>query len=136
MANKDFEIAEMMSQISRRIYRRSRQLPIAPHQSRALRLIAHGDVRPARLAEALGITPRAVTDVVDALSDARLVTVGQDPTDRRAKVISITDTGRRHLKDVQTARADIASELLDVLDPKEKESLAAVLKKIMENAGA
>lgn len=136
MANKDFEIAEMMSQISRRIYRRSRQLPIAPHQSRALRLIAHGDVRPARLAEALGITPRAVTDVVDALSDARLVTVGQDPTDRRAKVISITDTGRRHLEDVQTARADIASELLDVLDPKEKESLAAVLKKIMENSGA
>lgn len=136
MANKDFEIAEMMSQISRRIYRRSRQLPIAPHQSRALRLIAHGDVRPARLAEALGITPRAVTDVVDALSDARLVTVGQDPTDRRAKVISITDTGRRHLEDVQTARADIASELLDVLDPQEKESLATVLKKIMENAGA
>lgn len=135
MANKDFEIAEMMSQISRTIYRRSRQLPLAPHQSRALRLIAQDDVRPARLAEALGITPRAVTDVVDALSDARLVTARQDRADRRAKVISITDAGQRHLKNVQAARADIASELLNSLDPKEKESLAIMLKKVIDNAG-
>lgn len=131
MANKDFEIAEMMSQISRTIYRRSRQLPLAPHQSRALRIIAAGDVRPARLAESLGVTPRAVTDVVDALSDARLVAVAQDPADRRAKVITITDAGRKHLADVQDARAEIAGELLSTLDSQEKELLGQLLRRVL-----
>lgn len=132
MASKDFEIAEMMSQISRTIYRRSRQLPLAPHQSRALRIIATGDVRPARLAEALGVTPRAVTDVVDALSDARLVAVEQDPADRRAKVITITDAGLKHLADVQDARAEIAGELLSTLDPQEKDLLGQLLRRVLE----
>jgi len=47
------------------------------------------------LAEALGVTPRAVTGLVDALVDSRLVTREPHPADRRAALVTFTDEGEQ-----------------------------------------
>lgn len=48
------------------------------------------------LSEELGVTPRNVTALVDALEEEGLVRRADHPTDRRATVIELTPTGRGH----------------------------------------
>lgn len=124
----------MVSQISRQIKRSSRQLPLAPHQMRALRIIAEGDVRPARLAEQLQITPRAVTDVVDALTAEGLVATAPDPADRRAKIVTATDAGISHLEATRQARARISQRMFGALSPAEQEELYTLLSRVLEDS--
>jgi DNA-binding MarR family transcriptional regulator len=52
-----------------------------------------GPVRQRVLAEALKVTARAVTGLVDALADDGLVTREPHPTDRRATLVTLTPTG-------------------------------------------
>jgi DNA-binding MarR family transcriptional regulator len=47
------------------------------------------------LADALGVTPRNVTGLVDGLEAAGLVQRAPDPNDRRALVVSLTAAGQR-----------------------------------------
>lgn len=54
----------------------------------------HGPSTQQALAEALGVTPRAVTGLVDALADAGFVTREPHPGDRRATLVTFTNTQR------------------------------------------
>ncbi len=47
------------------------------------------------LAEALGVSARNVTGLVDALVETGFVRRGPHPTDRRATLVSLTDPGPR-----------------------------------------
>lgn len=131
---ESFELGEMTTQLARLIRRRSRQLPLAPHQHRALRIIAHQPIRPAQLADALSVTPRAITDVADALVEQGLISVGADPTDRRAKLLTISPRGAEYLESTRAARAQIASELFGTLSPDEREQLGALLQRVLAAA--
>src|SRR5581483_12257195 len=46
-------------------------------------------------ADALKVTPRAITGLVDALAAGRLVTREQHPSDRRATLVTLTAEGKR-----------------------------------------
>jgi DNA-binding MarR family transcriptional regulator len=54
-----------------------------------------GPVTQRVLAEALKVTPRAVTGLVDALVGGGLVTRESHPTDRRATLVTLTTEGKR-----------------------------------------
>lgn len=134
MPNTPATLGELTQLLSRIIRHRSRRLPLAPHQARALHTIAREPIRPARLAEILHVTPRAVTDVVESLVRSRLVTVESDPADRRAKIVTATDRADELLADVHRARADIAAELFSALTPAEQEHLHELLQKVADSA--
>jgi DNA-binding MarR family transcriptional regulator len=53
-----------------------------------------GPVPQRVLAEALKVTPRAVTGLVDALADDGLVTREEHPGDRRATLVTLTARGK------------------------------------------
>jgi MarR family transcriptional regulator for hemolysin len=53
-----------------------------------------GEPRQTTLAEAVGIEGPSLVRLLDQLEAAGLVVRKEDPTDRRAKVLSLTDTGR------------------------------------------
>lgn len=53
-----------------------------------------GEPRQNTLAEALGIEGPSLVRLLDQLETAGLVLRKEDPTDRRAKVLSLTSTGR------------------------------------------
>lgn len=79
---------------------------LAPHQARALRVIAaEGALRPGVLAERLRVTPRSVTEVVDALIERGLVNRDTDPTDRRAMVLTLTPAGDALADEIRACRA-------------------------------
>ncbi|KQT45504.1 MarR family transcriptional regulator [Methylobacterium sp. Leaf456] len=53
-----------------------------------------GEPRQTALAEAVGIEGPSLVRLLDQLEAAGLALRKEDPTDRRAKVLSLTDTGR------------------------------------------
>lgn len=82
------------------------------------------------LADHLRIVARSATDIVDSLEAANLVTREDDPADRRAVLVSLTDEGRTRLDAIDSARRAVASELFDNLDSAERTELQRILGKI------
>ncbi len=104
---------------------------LSPHQLRALRVIsANEPLRLNTLAENLRITPRSVTEVVDALSDRGLVERAPDPADRRATTVSTTADGRHLLHDVERAGRADSAQFFGRLTGEERRQLATLLAKL------
>ncbi len=68
------------------------------------------------LSDALDVTPRAVTALVDRLESDNLVRRCQHPTDRRSTVVQLTATGRRTCREMRAGYRLLAEELLGSLD--------------------
>ena len=107
---------------------------LAPHQARALRVIAkEGQIRPGVLAERLRVTPRSVTEVVDALIRQDLVSRELDPSDRRAMIIELTPAGHTMAGEIsERRRAHTESVLGGALTADEERQLVALLHKLAE----
>jgi len=91
---------------------------MSPARARLVGILhCSGSQTMAALAEALEVTPRNITGLVDGLEAEGLLARRADPADRRATVIELTATGRRwadrHLgpltKAVAAAFADLSS---------------------------
>lgn len=81
-----------------------------------------GAVRQGLIADEIGVEGPSLVRVIDTLERDGLVTRVCDPTDRRAKMVALTDAGKRKAAEIEvilgTLRgeltADIAPEHLDV----------------------
>jgi len=107
---------------------------ISPHQARALAVIAEQDPELPRLgvvAERLRITPRAATEVVDALEDLGYVERRADPTDRRAVALALTKEGRAAQRRFRAARDAAGAEYFASLSDAERERLTALLQGVV-----
>ena len=106
---------------------------IAPHQARALRLIAAaGSVRPGRIAEELRITARSASDVVDTLEARGLVSRRADPTDRRAVVVEPTRDGFTMADDLLASRRTAGASFFAPLTPHQQRQLATLLTRLLD----
>lgn len=115
---------------------------LSPHQERGLLALARAarraapdddpaGVRVSHLASHLGIAPRSATEVADALETAGLVTRSPDPTDRRAVLLSLTDTGRRTVAEVRDRRRAAAEEAMSTLSPEDRAELRRILRQLL-----
>jgi DNA-binding MarR family transcriptional regulator len=83
------QLADLLQRLTRRLRRAhaDRLVPfgLTPAQERALRIITRSEEPPRMtdLADHLGIVPRSVTTVIDALEEAGLVRREIDPHNRR-----------------------------------------------------
>lgn len=108
---------------------------LSPHQLRALRVISSNEPLHLReLADYLRISPRSVTEVVDALTDRELVERAPDPTDRRATTVSTTAAGRQLLCDVERAGQADVGDFFGRLTASERRQLAGLLGKLTADA--
>ncbi|MGC4154900.1 MAG: MarR family transcriptional regulator [Propionicimonas sp.] len=96
----------------------ARSGPFADHrlsrsQTEALFLIAHGrhPTTPGSVADALGLTAGAVTQLVDGLRQQGLVTTGTNPDDARSRVLTLTDRAAAQL-------ATFENEVIASLSPR------------------
>src|SRR6202046_1367064 len=93
------QLADLLQRQIRRLRRaqahRLAPLGLTPGQERALRIITRSEepLRMTELADRLGIVPRSVTTVIDALEEAGLVRREIDPHKRRAIRLHLTDRG-------------------------------------------
>ncbi|OAH16606.1 MarR family winged helix-turn-helix transcriptional regulator [Streptomyces jeddahensis] len=84
------------------------------------------------LSARLGYDPSAIVGLVDDLERAGFVERRPSPDDRRSRVVVLTDDGRAFLRDTDEAGLRVTNDLLQPLDPAERETLHALLLRIAE----
>jgi DNA-binding MarR family transcriptional regulator len=101
-------------------------------------LHCNGPRKMADLADTLGVTPRAVTTLVDALESEDLVRRRAHPTDRRITMIDITGDGARveqQFAALQASLMDLFAGLDDADAAAMQRGFAAILARMEERAG-
>jgi DNA-binding MarR family transcriptional regulator len=86
-----------------------------------------GPVLMRALSQQLGISPRTVTGLVDALEADGWVTRSPHPDDRRATIISITPSAQDALSTLRSSYEGLAHDLLAELDPADLARCQSVL---------
>lgn len=99
-------------------------------------LASGGRLRMNELSAALGVVPRTVTTIIDALENDRMVARLADPADRRATLLEITGEGLRQLGRLRALHDAAAAEPFEVLTPAEKQQLARLLARLQAAADA
>lgn len=82
------------------------------------------------------VTPRTVTELVDGLERDGLVQRRDDPSDRRAKLVFLTNTGRRVNGLAMAARRDTIAEIFAGLSASQRDVLGQVLTSINDRVTA
>ncbi len=75
----------------------------------------------------LGVTPRNVTALVDALEEEGLVRRKPHPTDRRATVIKMTGRGESTCEGALSGHAEAVAELFEDLSKEDQRELLRIL---------
>ncbi len=95
-----------------------------------------GRIRMNELSAVLGVVPRTVTTIVDALEKERMVVRLADPGDRRATLLEITQEGLSQLRRFRALHDSAAAELFDVLTAADRHQLATLLHRLQAAADA
>ena len=130
------QLTELLFRQTKRLRRAQAQrlapLGLTPAQERALRMITRSDEPPRMtdLADHLGIVPRSVTTVIDALEEAGLVRREIDPQNRRAIRLHLTDRGMSVRDDMREARRRAAEDLFAPLSADDRKALGDLLSQL------
>lgn len=125
------------------LVRRVRQVPVdggltMPERTALSRLERSGPTTSSALAREVQITAQAMGATLGALRGRGLVERRPDPQDGRRAVLTVTDAGRKALKDKRNARTELIAQALTsgTFTPKELDQLAAaarLLERLAQN---
>lgn len=102
------------------------------HQLGAVRHLArHGPLTMHELAERIGITPSATTQLVDRLVQHGLVDRVPDPADRRVLRVTLSEAAAAAVHDFEKDRIRQLDIVLAPLDDAELETLLALAERIV-----
>jgi len=99
------------------------------------RLNDHGGIRLSDLAAALGLDVSTVSRQVRHLEEAGLVHRADDPEDRRAYRLSITDKGRDLLDQLRSARREMLCAALRDWSDDDRDRLTDLLTRLADDLG-
>jgi DNA-binding MarR family transcriptional regulator len=97
---------------------------------RVLKRLSRGSMTVKQLAHAATMDAPATTVAVNYLEDRGLVVRETDPTNRRCKVVSLTDAGREVLAKIDAVE-DPAPHGLAALDPAQLRALKAIIDTVV-----
>ncbi|MGY1733942.1 MarR family winged helix-turn-helix transcriptional regulator [Geodermatophilus sp. SYSU D01045] len=100
------------------------------------RLRTAGPSTQRALADALGVSARNVTGLVDGLAEAGLVTREPHPTDRRATLVTPTARAERLLEEMAAGQVQLAEQLFGGLAPDRLDGLVSALDEVLERLRA
>lgn len=125
-----------LSRITRTVRRGARGAEIGHGALSALATVVSEDrQRIGTLAEAEGVSPPAMTRLVNHLEEQGLVVRRPDPQDGRASVVEATETGRDVVLSGRAERLRVLQARCDALSPEDHERLLAALP-VLEALGA
>src|SRR5512141_138597 len=105
-----------------------------PQFSILMQLFHRGDCGISDISERFEISNAAASQHVDNLVHAGLIGRTEDPRDRRAKQIQLSDKGRALLEHGFDARHQWVDRLAQSVDPKDREKVAEALEILAEAA--
>ena len=121
--------------------RANEALGLTPSRTHLLWEIGQRGPVPQRvLAEALKVTPRAVTGLVDALADDGLVTREPYPGDRRATLVTLTARGEKLVTQLKRDHKSLARALFAPMSRPEldgfRRGLDGIIDRLRAHLGA
>lgn len=132
------EVADLLHQVNHTVRRQAMAdagpSGVTSSQMRAMRtLTRHGEpMRMSELADSLGIVRRSATSVIDGLEQLGLVRRTDDPTDRRAVGVQLTEAGRKMMADARRRRRSAAGRVLGSLNQADLTTLRSLLRRVDE----
>lgn len=106
-----------------------RRPPLA--RERILRLIGETEpVSQAILAEHLAIRPQSLSEQLAKLENDGLILREASEQDKRVTLVSLTESGRQRMREVETARAEQITAFLAPLSLEERKQLFLLLQKL------
>ena len=87
------------------------------------------------LARCAGMTKQAMGQLVRDLEGLGYLTLGPDPSDRRAKLVTYTDSGRRLAADFDASLREVQSEFKKALGKGGLKELRKLLAKLVKTFG-
>ncbi len=115
--------AEIMS----RTMRRGLPEGLTPQQLFVLGHLCRHRAQPSELARWQHVGPSAISSLVDGLVARGLIERQQDPSDRRAVLLSVTDVGRRIVEQGLGTLLEAVQQLLEPLSEEERQQLVDAL---------
>lgn len=104
---------------------------LTPGEARTLVSAARaGAVRQGALAESMGVEAMTLSTYLDRLEARGLVRRNPDPTDRRAKLVEVTDDARAVLDAIARIGAELREDISATLEPRQLEEIRDGLKEI------
>jgi DNA-binding MarR family transcriptional regulator len=92
-----------------------------------MRLREQGPTRQSVLAANFGLSPHSITDIVDALERLGLAERRPDATDRRAKLVAITNAGEACLGVASAARERLLKQIFGALGQEDRATFLRLL---------
>ena len=92
-----------------------------------------GPSSQAELGRRTGIDRSDIVAALNEMAAAHLVERSPDPADRRRNVITLTETGRRRLKELDGVLAEIQDALLAPFTPAERATLTDLLTRLVDH---
>ena len=110
---------------------------LTPSRTRLLWVLGQqGPSTQRSLAEALGVSARNVTGLVDALAETGFVTREPHPTDRRASLVSFTDHGAATVERLRREQQEFAHLLFGDLSGRRLHALVGGLGEVRDRLRA
>ena len=131
-----FLLAQLGAHAADRFAERIKSLRIRPRHAGILRLIARMPSCNQRvLARRLGVLPSRMVVLIDEMTEKGLVQRKRSTKDRRHSELVLTKRGQRVLEKLSHQAAQHEADLLAGLSAKERETLAALGRKIVHQQG-
>lgn len=104
---------------------------------RVLAATGEAEAQPTRaIAEQTGLDKVAISRAASALEDRNLIRRTEDRTDRRIKILRLTEEGAAALREIERQVRDRETYLLDALTPEEQAALESAIEKLCARAEA
>ena len=111
----------------------AKEIKLSMSHFSSLSKISHkGALGVSDIGDELGISCAAASQMLDRLVQQGLITRSEDPKDRRAKQLVLTDRGRQVLQEMTDSRQAWLLDLAATLSPPEREQVAAALNILIE----
>ena len=96
-----------------------------------LKVLANqGPLNQSALAAEFGFAPRSITDLVDGLEREGLAERLADPSDKRARLVQITESGVTALETALKIKTDLFEDIFSALDSDARTQLYSLLQTI------
>jgi DNA-binding MarR family transcriptional regulator len=126
----------LMSRLAKQFYRRSDEQALGMHLRHlvALAYVRDHDACPQQdLADAFCMDANNVVLLLNELEELGFATRLRDPHDRRRHLVQLTSSGRRALARTERAQGEIEDQVLQALEPEERDTLRQLLSRALRS---
>lgn len=140
MTTYDFErsfgylLHETARLLGKRFDQRARALGLTRAQCQVLvHLVRHEGINQARLAEVMELEPISLARLIDRMEQAGWVERRADPSDRRARLLFMTDKAKPMFDQILAVGQETRAEAFAGLSPEDRERLIDLLLHVRRN---